>query len=205
MDRTPMNPSHDPYTRLMSRVRAGDDGAFERIFERYRPGLLRFSGRWVTDRDRAEELVQDAFLQVYRHRGRYEPKARLSTYLYRVMTNLCRNERRRARNQYRFQSLDQEMDTGLDDGGITPEIEDDRNPLPEDWVAGREMADQVNETLEEMPPRQAEALRLARMEGLPYGETARRIGRSVGAVKSLLFRGTRCLRERVLEERGGAS
>jgi RNA polymerase sigma factor (sigma-70 family) len=87
--------ANDSDVELMLRSKAGDDAAFSELFERYAKRLVGFAYRMVRDRWRAEELVQDAFLQIYRARERYSPSARFSTYIYRVVTNNCLNEIRR--------------------------------------------------------------------------------------------------------------
>src|SRR5262245_9129384 len=85
----------DSDVELMLRTKSGDDGAFSELFERYSTRLLSFAYRMIRDRWRAEGLVQDACLQIYRARDRYSPTAQFSTYVYRVLTNNCLNEIRR--------------------------------------------------------------------------------------------------------------
>src|SRR5687768_7254363 len=90
----------------MQRVRDGDSGAFRQLFSKHSDALVNFAYRFVGNRDRAEELAQDAFLQIYRARGRYEARARFTTYLYRVATNLCLNELRRFEYQGKTEPLE---------------------------------------------------------------------------------------------------
>ena len=75
----------------------GDDRAFTRLDSLYRPRLLNFVQRMVRDRDRAEELVQETFLRVYRHGHRYDPSRKFSTWIYTIAGNLARNDIRRQR------------------------------------------------------------------------------------------------------------
>src|SRR6476659_8757411 len=91
--------ANDTDVELMLQAKAGDDAAFSELFQRYSNRLVSFAYRIVRDRWRAEELVQDAFLQIYRARDRYSPCARFSTYIYRVVTNNCLNELRRLGHQ----------------------------------------------------------------------------------------------------------
>ncbi|MCH7598829.1 MAG: hypothetical protein IH973_03660 [Myxococcales bacterium] len=63
---------------------AGDDSAFEPLFDRWGRPLLRYLERMVADSAIAEELVQETFLRVYRARERYRPDAKFSTWLYRT-------------------------------------------------------------------------------------------------------------------------
>jgi len=78
----------------MARVAAGDRDAFAALIERHREYVhklaYRFVGRW----DVADDLTQDAFLRVYRAAATYEPTAAFSTWLYRLVLNLCRDWRK---------------------------------------------------------------------------------------------------------------
>jgi RNA polymerase sigma-70 factor, ECF subfamily len=185
--------SDDPDTLLMLRVRDGDHQAFHEIFLKFRGPLLNFSSRFIASSERCEELVQEAFLQVYRARERYEPQARLATYLYRVMINLCLNERRRFIYHGRMESLEQGRFGEDDRDGM--QIADQSLPPVEDYVAGLEIAGNLKKLLKRLPPNQRAALLLSRIEGFSYREVADCLDTSVSAVKSLVFRATQSLRE----------
>ena len=182
----------DPDVALMERVRGGDSAAFRELFTKYSQALVNFAYRFVGRRDRAEELVQDAFLQIYRARGRYEAKARFTTYLYRVTTNLCLNELRRFEYQGKTEPLEGNLNRD-DDAGR--ELADDRIPAAEDRLAGVETGDRIKGVLDKLPPNQRVALLLSRVEGLSYQEVAKCLETTESAVKSLIFRATQTLRE----------
>src|SRR5262249_24623102 len=80
--------SDDPDTSLMLRVREGDREAFRALYEKYTSQITRFAANFVGLRSRGEELAQEVFLQVYRARDRYEPRAKFSTWLYTIAPNL---------------------------------------------------------------------------------------------------------------------
>ncbi|MEA2624447.1 MAG: hypothetical protein QOD06_492 [Candidatus Binatota bacterium] len=189
--------ANDPDTTLMMRVRDGDHQAFHELFLKYRAPLLNFSNRFIGSVERSEELVQEAFLQIYRARERYEPQARLATYLYRVMINLCLNERRRFVYQGRIESLDRSKNPEDDREGR--QIADQTIPQVEDYVAGLEVAGKLKKLLKRLPPNQRAALLLSRIEGFSYQEVAGCLDTSVSAVKSLVFRATQTLREGLRE------
>lgn len=182
----------DPDSVLMLRVRDGDAIAFRDLFLKYREGLIHFAHRFVGTSQRAEELVQDAFLQIYRARERYEARARFATYLYRVMTNLCLNERRRFAYQGRTEPLEGKALANGEPG--VRELPDLEVPEAEEVVSGREAADRIRTALEQLPPNQTAALMLSRMDGFSYREVADCLGTSVSAIKSLVFRATQTLR-----------
>jgi hypothetical protein len=91
----------DPDVALMLRVQAGEVDAFPALFERYASRVLQFVRRFVGHEARAEELTQDVFAQIYRFRKRYRPESRLSTWVFRIATNLCLNELRRPEHRLR--------------------------------------------------------------------------------------------------------
>jgi RNA polymerase sigma-70 factor (ECF subfamily) len=183
----------DPDVALMERVRDGDDRtAFNELFGKYSEALVNFAYRFVGHRHRAEELAQEAFMQIYRARGRYQAKARFTTYLYRVVTNLCLNELRRFDYQGRMEPLDRR---GNRDDEIGRELPDERIAPAEELVAGRETGSRIQMVLDKLPPNQKLALLLSRVEGLAYLEVAECLETTESAVKSLIFRATRTLRE----------
>jgi RNA polymerase sigma-70 factor (ECF subfamily) len=186
----------DPDVELMLRTQGGDHRAFRELFSKYGDPLLNFAYRFVGNRDRAEELVQDAFLQIYRARERYEPRARFATFLYRVTTNLCLNELRRFEYQGRMEPLEGTSDDG-EEGGR--ELPDEHLPTADEHLMGRETAGRIQKVLDRLPPNQKSALLLSRVEGLSYQEVADCLETSVSAVKSLIFRATQSLRQELEE------
>ena len=182
----------DPDVALMQRVRGGDMAAFRDLFSRYSEAVVNFAYRFISNRHRAEELTQDAFLQIYRARDRYEPRAKFSTYLYRVVTNLCLNELRRFEYQGRTEPLEGKP---LPDGeeGIR-ELPDEEIPAIEDRLSGVETGVRIQKVLDKLPANQKSALLLSRVEGLSYQEVAECLDSTESAVKSLIFRATQALR-----------
>jgi len=152
----------DPDVALMQRVRdANDSDAFRELFGKHSDAVVNFAYRFVSNRNRAEELAQAAFLQIYRARSRYEPKARFTTYLYRVVTNLCLNELRRFDYQGRLEPLEGRP---LEDGeeGIR-ELPDQEIPDAEDRLAGVETGTRIQKVLDKLPTNQKSALLLSRV------------------------------------------
>ena len=175
---------------LMLRAKAGDDAAFETLFARHVQPLVSFAYRFTGDRSRAEEIVQDAFLQIFRARSRYEASACFTTFAYRVVTNLCLNEARRMRSQRRIFEV-----TFADEGAGMRDYPDHRVPPPEDRINGAEIAERLTDALRELPPTQRAAVLLTRFEGMSYEDTADYLGTSQSAIKSLVFRATVNLRK----------
>src|SRR5947207_9812087 len=78
---------------------SGEERAFSELVERYQTRLLNFIYRTIGDRDRAEDLVQEVFIRVYRHLHRFDRSKKFSTWAYTIASNLAKNElRNRSRN-----------------------------------------------------------------------------------------------------------
>jgi RNA polymerase sigma-70 factor (ECF subfamily) len=170
--------SLDEDVRLMLAFRAGDDAAFDALFERWAGRLLRYLERMLREPATAEELVQESFLRVYRARERYEPEARFSTWLYRIATNLALNELRRPRRRDPHDSLDAE------DAAPLAQVQ----PATDDVVHARRMGEGVEAALGALPERQRLALWLSAVEGQSYADVARALDVSEKAVKALVHR-----------------
>ncbi|MBI4516031.1 MAG: sigma-70 family RNA polymerase sigma factor [Deltaproteobacteria bacterium] len=192
-----MTPTDDPDVQLMLAVQRDDRSAFEMLFRKYARPLVGFARQFVGSQARAEELVQDVFLQVYRTRRQYAPRARFSTWLYRIATNMCLSEVRRGEYHGRVQSYD----AALDDSERPMQWADPEAHSSEEVLLSREAAENILAVLGALPPQQRAALLLARAEGMSYEDVAESLGCSLSAVKSLIHRATVTLRERLGETR----
>ena len=189
----------DPDVVLMERVRDGDMEAFQVLFNKYSGAIVKFAYRFLGTRDRAEEVAQTAFLQLFRARKRYKPKARFATFLYRIAANLCLNELRRFDYSGKIESLDVPDDPDGGTGMMSERLPDHDTPGPAQRLACREAATEVKKVLEGLPPNQRMALLLSRVDGFSYQEVADSLDTSVSAVKSLIFRATATLRRDLAE------
>jgi len=175
----------------MLRVKDGDREAFRALFEKHSASVARFAAGFVGGAARAEELAQDVFLQVYRTRERYEPRAKFSTWLYTIAHNLCLNEVRRHDYKTRVDAAG----AGADEGDAPPW--DPRDPGAaegEGYAAQRELEGRIAELVAELPEAQRTALVLSRVEELRYQQIGEILDVSEQAVKSLIFRATQRLK-----------
>ena len=81
---------------LVERCRRGDEGAFQELVDRYKDLVFALIARTVQDRSRAEDLAQDVFLRVHRGLPYFRGEARLSTWIYRIVANVCVQDHGRA-------------------------------------------------------------------------------------------------------------
>jgi len=179
--------SADPGVDWMLRYQGGEEGAFDLLVESYAPRVYALVTRLLGPRADREDLVQEVFLRVIRSRERYTPEARFSTWLYRIVFNLCVNETERRR---RSLSLESEGETELS-------WADARAPAPDEGLGRQDRVRAVQAAIAELPARQRMALVLAKYEELPYDEVGRILGASEKAIKSTVHRAWEFLRARL--------
>lgn len=163
----------------------GESRAFDVIFHRYRTRLLNFVYRTVGDRERAEDLVQEAFIRVHRHLARFDRSKKFSTWIYTIASNLAKNElRNRGRNPV---VLFQALSADQDDEDRPLEFED-TSARPDDLFHQRQMRQLVQEAVAQLPPHHREVFVLRELEGRSYEEIADATHCNLGTVKSRLNR-----------------
>jgi RNA polymerase sigma-70 factor (ECF subfamily) len=185
-----------PDELLMARIARGDISAFEVLVRRHQASVLNLVFRFLGDPALAEDVAQETFLRVWKAAKSYEPRAKFTTWMYRIVANLCLNElkspwRKKVVSFHRVGS--DGAGSGDERGGDLP---DDR-PSPEDVLLDKERGRRVTQALQGLPTNQRLALILKRYEGLSYQEIAKVLGCSVSAVESLLVRGKRNLQDKL--------
>ena len=180
--------------QLVAAHLAGDGRAFQELVGRYRGRLLNFVNRMIGDRERAEDLVQEAFIRVYRHLHRFDTTKKFSTWVYTIASNLAKNElRNRSRSPLvLYQSL-------------RPRGEEDQRPLqfedarsrPDDMFAGRHLRELVDAAVATLAAHHREVFVMRELEGRSYEEIAQLTRCNLGTVKSRLNRARRAFAERI--------
>jgi RNA polymerase sigma-70 factor, ECF subfamily len=179
----------DSDNALVERAREGDFGAFERLFERHRALVFRFSYQMTHRVDDAEDLVQDSFVRAYKNLHRYRDEAKFTTWLLRIVTNLATD---RARMSRRRLSLEQQEAKGALVWMTGGDGEDPINNLEDDR---RQIA--VEKALAALPQHHRTMIVLRDIEEREYVEIASIMGCTVGGAKLRVLRARRALRERV--------
>ena len=171
---------------LLDRIRRGDTEGAGELFERYAPALLRFTDRLLSDRSMAEEVTQEVFVKVITRAHQYDGRAEVSSWLFAIAANACRDRRRRDRRAT-IVPLDGLPEPSQKGEGVEAKL------------MSHERRVAVREALNGLSDEQREALVLARYHGLPYSEIAAVLGISVGAVKTRIFRAVETLKARFHE------
>jgi RNA polymerase sigma-70 factor, ECF subfamily len=167
---------------LVARCRAGDEGAFQELVDRHKDLVFALIARTVQDRSRAEDLAQDVFLRVHRGLPYFRGEARLSTWIYRIVANVC-----------------------LQDHGHAPKttpLEEERHA--QSWSAADrqftdlEVRDRLEKAIARLPANYRLLIAAHYLRGVRYEELAEALQLPLGTVKTQLYRAKQQLR-RLLE------
>jgi RNA polymerase sigma-70 factor (ECF subfamily) len=178
----PVDPAEE--ARLAERAAAGDRAALRDLYLMHREAAHRVAFRYLGDEAEARDVVQDVFVTLLADPAVFTPKARFSTWLWRVVVNRCLN--RRARAAFRDAARDAGEEALL-------AVRDDPARAPDAALLRAEEEARVRSAIDALPDRQRMAVLLSRFEGLSYEEIAAALDTSVSSVESLLFRARRTL------------
>ena len=177
---------------LMRIVQSGDFSPASEIYDRYSGRIYNFAFRFLKNSEAAEDATQEVFLKMLKHASQFNGEARLSTWLFSITANWCRDYLRKADNKSK------ESDDVLVTLPAPAEQSPDRN------LEQREDAARVRKALEALTAEQREAILLSRYQGLSYAEIAQIAGCSEGAVKTRVFRAMETLKKTLMgDARGG--
>ena len=167
---------------LIERCRSGDDTAFAELVDRYKDLVYGLIYRMVRDRSLADDLAQDVFLKVHRGLPYFRGEARLSTWIFRIVQNVCVQTRTSRR-----------PDVSLEDR------HDDSPPRQfgsvDQAFAAIEDRDRLDKALVQLPPNYRMLVVAHYMRGVQYESLAEALNLPLGTVKTHLYRAKRRLRE----------
>ncbi|HOF17469.1 MAG TPA: sigma-70 family RNA polymerase sigma factor [Phycisphaerae bacterium] len=175
----------------MLRLRDGDDGAFAELVQRNTPKVHGLVFRFLGDPQAVDDLTQEVFLRIYRTAGRYQPAAKFSTWMYRIVANLAFNVLRTRRKGH---AVPLEVSDTRDGETFFADVRDDKTHAPHQRLADDELQAQVARAVAELPENQKIAIVLNKYEDKSYEDIAEVLDCTVMAVKSLLSRARENLR-----------
>lgn len=176
----------------MLQFKAGDPRAFQHLFDKHKKRVMNYCFRYCGNTAVAEELAQETFVRVYKAAHRYRPKARFTTWLFKIAANVCLNEIRKPAYRAKMESLegdaapDGPSDIGLSASGPDP---------PDTLLEESERHALVQDAIQRLPEQQRAALLLRVNEEFSYREIGLQINRPEGHVKTLIYRGRQQLKK----------
>ena len=169
---------------LMARLAAGEMSALGELARKHQTKVLELAFRTLGAWDIAEDIAQETFLRVYRAAKSYKPTARFTTWLYRIVINLCLDEQRK------------QAKAGMP---LEPEIYEQLPASNGNPVEKQEIATSVRAAIYALPKRQRLAVVLHRYNGLNHAEISEATGWTQSAVESLLVRAYANLRDKLVK------
>lgn len=176
---------------LMKIVQAGDYSPASEIYDRYSGRIYNFAFRFLRNAEAAEDATQEVFVKMIKHANQFHGDAKLSTWLFSITANWCRDYLRKSDNKAK------EGEDALLTLPAPSELSPDRN------LEQRENEARVRKALATLTPEQREAILLSRYQGLSYAEIAQIAGCSEGAVKTRVFRAMETLKKALAGDAGG--
>ncbi len=178
---------------LLSRLRAGQDDAYEQLVRSYGGQLLSVTRRYLRDEADAQDAVQEAFLSAFKALDRFQGDSKISTWLHRIAINAA---------LMKIRSRQRKKETSIED--LLPSFQEDghhASPVPA-WqdqadrkMERKETQQLVRKCISELPENYRNVLLLRDIEELDTSETATMLGISANAVKIRLHRARQALRE----------
>jgi RNA polymerase sigma-70 factor (ECF subfamily) len=184
----------DPDVRLMLRVKRDDAQAFATLLDRHSRNVCQQLYLMVGSREDAEDLTQEVFLRVFRHRKTYTAKAKFVTWLYHIVRNVGRNALRDRRRRPTLPLFAPPVESPELEG-LDAVLADSRIPPPAEPIERVELGRVLRVALRTLGRRQREALELQHFDDQSYSEIACQLCLSPQAAKSLLYRARLQLRE----------
>ncbi len=180
--------------QLVERVQRGDKQAFDLLVIKYQRKLARLLSRFIRDAAEVEDITQETFIKAYRALPSFRGESAFYTWLYRIGINTAKNflvtQGRRVPTTNK--GFDNEDAENFEEGGQLREMN-----TPESELMSKQIAQTVNQTLQELPEELRTAITLREIEGLSYEEIASIMNCPIGTVRSRIFRARETIAEKL--------
>jgi RNA polymerase sigma-70 factor (ECF subfamily) len=195
-------PSSSEEVRFVERLKAHDERAFIELVEAYEQRVFRLVHRMLGRRDEAEDMAQEVFVQVFKAIGQFRGDSKLSTWIYRIAVNLCKN-----RVKYlarRYSDAQDELEPIVDRSGLQDAkgVTFGAVARPDQMVEGYQVETIVHIAISSLDTDFREVLVLRDDEDLSYEEIGEITGLAEGTVKSRIHR-ARAMLKAAVEHRLG--
>ncbi len=181
--------------QLVERVQRGDKQAFDLLVIKYQRRLARLLSQFIRDAAEVEDVTQETFIKAYRALPSFRGESAFYTWLYRIGINTAKNflvtQGRRAPTTT-SSGFDSEDAENFEEGSQLREMN-----TPESELMSKQIAQTVNQTLQELPEELRTAITLREIEGLSYEEIAGIMNCPIGTVRSRIFRAREAIAEKL--------
>lgn len=167
----------DDIQRLIKDAQAGDESAFRRLVENYQLFVYNLAFRLLTNQEDAKDVVQECFVRVWKNLTKFNVKKKFTTWLYKIVINLCYDDLRRAYNKYKCDPIEKEESLNL-------LVE---KTSFEEKISNLDLAHKIKLISCHLKPQQRMVFVLRDLQDLKMDEIAHILKISVGTVKSNLY------------------
>ncbi|MDO5653834.1 MAG: sigma-70 family RNA polymerase sigma factor [Brachymonas sp.] len=182
---------------LVQRTLAGDHKAFELLVLKYRARVERLLMRILRHADAVADVSPDTFINAYRALHQFRGEARFYTWLHRIAANTAYKALAERKRDIVVNASELLPADAAEDETFSPGREPTNEDTPENLLAARQMAQALEQALQDLPDDHRRALELRELEGLSYEEIAVVMQCPVGTVRSRIFRGRAALAARL--------
>ena len=185
---------------LISRCRAGDQGAFRELVTRYQRRIYGIAHGMVHNAEDAMDITQEVFIRVHSYLDHFKGTSSFYTWMYRIAFNLCIDHLRRGG---KIQMVDYDDSVGHDHSEDASELVPNTSDMnPGKVLARKEMSAMINAALQTLSPTHRAVLLMREVEGLSYSEMAEVMQCNKGTIMSRLFHARRRMLEALLARMG---
>jgi RNA polymerase sigma-70 factor, ECF subfamily len=179
---------------IIQKLKSGDDGAFRVVVEKYQKLVLNCSYKFLRDRESAEDLTQEVFMEVFESIHSFRGHSQLSTWIYRIAVTKSLNRLKHLKRKKRFALLVSLFDREeTEERFAAPE-----HSGPHHALENRERAEILQQALGTLPDNQRIAFTLSKYEEMSYEDIARVMNTSIPSVESLIHRAKTSLKKKLL-------
>ncbi len=170
---------------IANKIKKGNIKAFEQLFRDLYVPLCAYANKFIDDKDKSEELVQETFYNLWKNRENLNIRISLKSYLYKSVQNSCllTIQHEKVKEKYRLHVLN----TGNTEGG----------KAPDKLLEEKELDKNIQETMNKLPERCREIFYLNRYEGLKYREIAEKLSISQKTVEANISKALKLLRKNI--------
>jgi RNA polymerase sigma-70 factor (ECF subfamily) len=178
---------------LVREVQGGNHAAFEQLVRAHDQAVLRLALRITGSPIDAQDIYQEAFLKIYTKLGGFRFECSLSTWIYRIVTNLCLDHLRKSRNRRENTAIEGNFEGEA--FNLLDQLSDEKVAnSPEQQMLGRELGAHISCALQKLTPRERMVFELKHFQGMKLRSVGRILNTSEASIKTTLFRATQKLR-----------
>lgn len=182
----------------VQQFRHGEKSAFQALFTKYKPLLINLAFRFVKEKEAAEDIAQDIFIKIYEKRIPFSPKAKFSTWIYRITVNAALDFLRK--KKFYGHSLDKEISIREGEKKTFLEtLEDSRSSSTLEALEKEELRKLIQREIDKLPEKLRTPLLLYQFQNMPYREISAILGVTEKAVERRLSHAKELLRKKVLK------